>query len=118
MELWEGASFTDDVTEIIIYNFNRCASDPSLNPYAVMYHTPTIDSSGNKYAPDVYISATSSSQGQLDVTAPGESADEYSAYLHPDKRYLWKFTNTNDAETTLSISGRIIYEENYRAGGR
>ena len=119
MEFCEGATLTDNGTEIVIYNFNRNSDvDASLNTYAKMYHTPTIDSSGNKYAPDETIYADATKFGNINVTAQGEETDEYSAYLHPTKKYLWKFTNIGDETTNIAVAARIIYEQDYKAGGR
>lgn len=118
MLLYEGAVISSNGTEVIIYNFNRNVTDSSLNPYAPLYHTPTITSNGTKYAPDMYIFASTTSQGQLEITAPGDGEDEFSAHLNPTKKYLWVFQNATGEATTISIVGRIIYEQDYRAGGR
>ena len=118
MESWEGATVSAPGTEIIVYNFNRCSDcDASLNPYAKMYHTPTIDSSGNKYAPDTYVYADTSTPG-LALTSQGQAEDEYSAWLNPLYKYLWKITNIGSESTTLSVGCRIIREYNYNVGGR
>ena len=118
IEFWEGGAFSSLGTEITIYNFNRNSGcDSSLNPYAKLYHTPTVDSSGNKYAPDAYIFASSSVLGTLRVTAPGQSP-QIPAMLDPTKKYCVKFTNLGDAQTTVTVMGIVKYMPDYRAGGR
>ena len=118
MELWEGATLSDNGTEITMFGFNCCDEcDPSLNPYAKMYHTPTIDSSGNKYAPDVYVHAVTGGPGGS-ITSSGSASDEYSAWLNPKYKYLYKFTNVGANSTRLDVNARIIREPKYRAGGR
>lgn len=118
VEFYEGATLSDNGTEITIYNYNRCDEcDPSLNPRAKLYHTPTQDSSGNKYAPDVYVYATTGGLGSSIISAGG-TEDDYSAYLNTKYKYLWKFTNSGSETTRLGVSIRFIDEKKYRAGGR
>jgi len=118
MKFYEDPTISANGNEIVIYNFNRNPEcDPSLNSHAIMYAGPTVDVSGNKYAPDVYVYADTSNPG-LSLSTPGDRADEFSAYLNPNKKYLWEFENASDGATDILISGRIIYEENYKAGGR
>jgi len=118
MSLYEGATISANGTEVVIYNFNRNAEcDASLNSHSKMYYGPTVDASGNKYSHDVYIYADTSSPG-ISLSTPGDSADEFSVFINPNKKYLWAFENGSTGATDIKISGRIIYEENYRAGGR
>jgi hypothetical protein len=42
---------------------------------------------------------------------------DYSVYLNPTKKYRWVFKNTGDTTTNVLVSGRIILEKDYRAGG-
>ena len=116
IESYEGATVSAPGTVITCFNFNRCdGCDASLNG---LYHTPTVDASGNKYAPDGYLFASSTSQGQLTVTSPGQSGEEFSAHWHPLKKYLFKITNIGDAVTNVVLSGRIIDESKFRFGGK
>jgi len=116
IESWEDPTVSAVGTVITCYNFNRCENcDPSLNG---LYHTPTVDASGNKYAPDGYLFASASAQGLLSVTSPGNTGDEFSAHWHPQKKYLFKITNTGDAITNVVLSGRIVNESKWRYGGQ
>lgn len=118
MKFYEEPTVSANGTEIVIYNFNRNDEcDSSLNSHAKMYYGPTVDASGNTYAPDVYVYADTSAPG-LNLSTPGDRADEFSVYLNPNKKYLWEFENASTGTTDILVSGRIIYEQNYRAGGR
>lgn len=118
LEFWEGVTASDNGTEITAFGFNRCDTcDPSLNPYAKMYHTPTVDDSGNEYAPKEYIYAISTAPGQK-TPVTGGSGDEYSAWLNPAKKYMWIIRNTGGAETAVTLSARVVRETKYKAGGR
>jgi hypothetical protein len=118
VEFYEGVIASDNGTEITMFGFNRCdGCDPSLNPYAKLYHTPTVDDSGNEYAPREYIYAISTSPGQK-TPVTGASGDEYSAWLNSAKKYMWIIRNTGGAETAVTLSARVVREPKYRAGGR
>lgn len=117
LSLYEGAEFTVG-TEIIAHNFNRNDEcDPSLN-IVTLVHTPTVSVDGTKYAGDVTIPGnTALGVGGRTTSSTGEASDEYSVYLNPTKKYRWVFKNTGDTTTNVLVSGRIMLEKDYRAGG-
>lgn len=118
MKFYEDPTITANGTEVIVYNFNRCSEcDASLNSNAKCYYGPSVDSSGNEYGPSIYIFADTSAPG-LSISIPGDIADEFSVYLNPTRKYLWSFTNEGDGATDIQFNARLIYEQDYRAGGR
>lgn len=107
-EGFEDATVSDLGVLIPVYNMNRNAT--SLTD-SILYHTPTVSETGDKYLPDSYIYADESSQGQLSLTTSSSLQDEWSAVFNPTKKYLYKITNVGDTATAVTVSGRYIEEK-------
>ena len=115
VEILEGTTTTADGTELVAYGLNRNA-DPSMNSVGAVYHTPTIDTSGNLALPIAYVDAALpadiSYQETFGETGAGDAAHRTlpEIYLDRTKKYLIRVTNLGSGAGNIVVSGRIIRE--------
>ncbi len=121
VEVFEGTTVTADGTELVAHGLNR-NGDASMNSAPAIYHTPTIDASGNLAAPIAYIAARLPAdivwQGVLGDVGAGDAAIGTlpELYLDRTQKYLLRVTNVGTGAGNVVVSGRLIREPHYFEG--
>lgn len=95
-----------------VFNFNRI--DPKTSA-AEVYNPAALTNTGTKYAPDIYLYVGYGGVGsQVTTITPYEGGDEFSAFLHPDKKYGVIITNLHDSDAAkVTADLRLVEEPNY-----
>jgi len=115
IEYFEGVTVSDNGDPIVVYNFNRI--NPVASPSKI-YSSPTVTDTGTKYSPDLYAFIGVGGVGsQVSTITPGASSDEFSPYIDPDKKYLYRITNLSTADAAkIAVDIRFVSEPKYPLG--